>query len=173
MGGHLFFSHYSFLGLNPQKISDSYADYWTQNRNHTLINRAYCIDNPNNYLHYGANCWGLTASYSVSGYEAHSPTHDKGVIAPTAAISSIPYTPNESLDAIRHFYYEHPNLWGEAGFYDAFSVSENWVSDGYLAIDQGPIIIMIENYRSRLIWDLFMQIEEVQQGLSLLGFDWN
>jgi len=170
MGGPLFFAHYSFLGLNPNIIYDEYADYYIQNKNHTLINRAYCIDNPLEFPHYGENCWGLTASYSVGGYEAHSPTNDIGVISPTAAISSMPYTPKESMDALRHFFFEHPELWGEAGFYDAFSVSENWVSDGYLAIDQGPIIIMIENHRSSLLWNLFMSNEEIIDGLTRLGF---
>lgn len=170
LGGPLFFAHYSFLGLNPKNLRDQYANYWEQNRNHTLINRAYCIGNPKKYPHYSENCWGLTASYSVEGYSAHSPTNDRGVITPTAALSSMPYTPTESLMALRHFYYKHENLWGPCGPYDAFSVKDNWISDGYLAIDQGPIIVMIENYRTGLIWNLFMKNEEVQKGLGALGF---
>jgi len=120
-GGPLFFTHYSYLGMNPTNLQDAYANYWTQNVNHSLINRAYCIDNPQNYVGYSENCWGLTASDNNNGYSAHSPNNDLGVITPTAALSSIPYTPEESLAAMRHFYYQlGDRLWGEYGFYDAF-----------------------------------------------------
>lgn len=170
-GGPLFFAHYSFLGLDPRNLEDQYANYWTQNTNHTLINRAYSIENPKNYVGYGPNSWGLTASDNHQGYSAHSPDNDLGVITPTAAISSIPYTPEESLDAIRFFYYIlGDRLWGEYGFYDAFNFTEGWVASSYLAIDQGPIIVMIENYRTGLLWKLFMSAPEVQNGLDKLGF---
>lgn len=170
-GGPLFFAHYSFLGINPNNLADNYANYWVQNKNHTLINRAYCIDNPNNYVGYGNVCWGLTASDNHHGYSAHSPTNDLGVITPTAAIASLPYTPDESLEAIRFFYYTlGDRLWGEYGFYDAFNLTEGWTADSYLAIDQGPIVIMIENYRTGLIWDLLMSSREVQAGLTKLSF---
>ena len=171
MGGPLFFSHYSFLGLDPRNLSDRYANYWEQNVNHSLINRQYCIENPNKFKGYGANCWGLTASDDHQFYGAHSPTNDLGVITPTAAISSIPYTPEESMQAIRHFYYGlGDRLWGDYGFYDAFNQSKKWWADSYLAIDQGPIVVMIENYRSGLLWDLFMSAPEVGEGLHKLGF---
>jgi hypothetical protein len=171
LGGPLFFSHYSFLGLDPRTLEDQYANYWEQNKNHTLINRQYCIENPNSFLGYGADCWGLTASDNHQFYSAHSPTNDLGVITPTAAISSIPYTPEYSIRAIRHFYYElGEDLWGEYGFYDSFNMTEEWWADSYLAIDQGPIVVMIENYRTGLLWDLFMSAPEIAQGLSKLGF---
>ena len=171
LGGPLFFSHYSFLGLDPRNLSDRYANYWEQNVNHSLINRQYCIENPNNFEGYGADCWGLTASDNHQFYGAHSPTNDLGVITPTAAVSSIPYTPEQSLQAIRHFYYElGDRLWGDYGFYDAFNQSQKWWTDSYLAIDQGPIVIMIENYRTGLLWDLFMSAPEVGEGLQKLGF---
>ncbi len=171
LGGPLFFSHYSFLGLDPRNLEDQYANYWEQNVNHTLINRQYCIENPNNYKGYSADCWGLTASDNHKGYSAHSPTNDMGVITPTAAISSIPYTPEYSLEAIRHFYYElGDDLWGEYGFYDSFNLPENWWADSYLAIDQGPIVVMIENYKTGLLWDLFMSAPEIAPGLEKLGF---
>ncbi|WP_010424673.1 glucoamylase family protein [Anaerophaga thermohalophila] len=170
-GGPLFFAHYTFMGIDPRNLSDQYADYWEQNRNHTLINRAHCIANPNNYVGYSGECWGLTASDNHKGYSAHSPTNDLGVITPTAAISSIPYTPEESMAAIRFFYYQlGDRLWGEYGFYDAFNVTEEWTADSYLAIDQGPVIVMIENYRTGLIWNLLMSCPEVRAGLSKLGF---
>lgn len=171
MGGPLFFSHYTFLGLDPRNLSDAYANYWEQNVNHTLINRQYCIENPKGFEGYGEHCWGLTASDNHEFYSAHSPTHDLGVITPTAAISSIPYTPEYSLQAIRHFYYElGDKLWGEYGFHDAFNQTEKWWADSYLAIDQGPIVVMIENYRTGLLWDLFMSAPEVARGLDKLGF---
>jgi hypothetical protein len=172
-GGPLFYSHYSFLGLDPRNLKDSYANYWEQHVNHTLINRAYCIENPNGYQGYGKNCWGLTASDNHLGYSAHSPRNDLGVISPTAAISSIPYTPEHSIKAIRHFYYEYrDSLWGIYGFFDAFNPSENWWADTYLAIDQGPMVIMIENYRTGLLWDLFMSAPEIHTGLRKLGFEY-
>ena len=171
LGGPLFFSHYSFLGLDPRQLEDQYANYWTQNINHTRINRAYCIDNPLDHVGYSADCWGLTASDSPGGYSAHSPANDLGVITPTAAISSFPYTPVESMEATRHFYYLlGDRLWGEYGFYDAFILTENWTADSYLAIDQGPIIIMIENHRTGLLWELFMDNNEIVTGLEKLGF---
>jgi hypothetical protein len=170
-GGPLFFTHYSFLGLDPENLKDNYADYWEQNVNHTLINRAYCVDNPKNYVGYSSVSWGLTASDNQTGYSAHSPTNDLGVITPTAAVSALPYIPEESMDAIRYFYYIlGDKLWGEYGFYDAFNVTEQWWANSYLAIDQGPIICMVENYRSGLLWKLFMSCPEVQSGLDQLGF---
>ena len=172
-GGPLFFAHYSFIGLDPRNLSDQYANYWEQNRAHSLIHYKYAIDNPKNFEGYGENSWGFTASDSYEGYSAHSPTNDLSVITPTAALSSFPYTPEESMKALRYFYEEIGNeLWGPYGFYDAFSEEENWVADGYLAIDQGPIISMIENHRTGLLWDLFMADEEVQQGLNRLNFNY-
>ena len=171
-GGPLFFSHYSFIGLNPTNLSDQYTNYFDQNRSHSLINYMHCVVNPNGYDGYNQNSWGITASTNYDGYSAHSPTNDLGVIAPTAALSSFPYTPLESKRALEHFYYNlNSNLWGEYGFYDAFSVHYNWVSELYLAIDQGPIILMIENYRTQLLWNLFMQDQDIINGLNNLGFN--
>lgn len=168
-GGPLFFTHYSYLGLDPRKLNDGYANYWEQNVNHTLINRAYCIANPGKYLGYSKDCWGLTASDNNGGYSAHSPTNDRGVISPTAALSSFPYTPKESMDALHFFYYTlGDKLWGQYGFYDAFNLGEGWVASSFLAIDQGPIICMIENHRSGLLWDLFMSAPEIKAGLQKL-----
>jgi hypothetical protein len=171
-GGPLFFAHYSFLGLDPRGLSDAYcSDYFLQNKNHTLINHKYCIRNPKQFVAYSEESWGLTASDNHNGYSAHSPTNDLGVITPTAALSSFPYTPEESMKALKFFYYTYGDrLWGTYGFYDAFNVTQGWRADSFLAIDQGPIIIMIENYRTGLLWDLFMSAPEVQDGLTQLGF---
>jgi hypothetical protein len=170
-GGPMFFAHYSFLGLNPKNLRDTYASYWTQNVNHTLINMNYCIQNPLNYRGYSADCWGLTASDGDQGYSAHSPTNDRGVITPTAALSSMPYTPVESMKALHFFYYKLGDLiWSEHGFHDAFNLTTGWFDKRYLAIDQGPIIVMIENHRTGLLWDIFMSCPEIQAGLTKLGF---
>ncbi len=170
-GGPLFFSQYSFLGLDPRGLKDRYADYWEQNHNHTLINHAYCLDNPKKFKGYGENCWGLTASDTYNGYAAHSPTEDLGTISPTAALSAFPYTPEYSMKALKHFYNDFGDkIWSEYGFTDAFNETKQWVAASHLAIDQGPIIVMIENYRSGLLWNLFMSITEVQNGLKKLGF---
>lgn len=171
-GGPLFWSHYSFLGLDPRGLKDRYADYFEQNKNHTLINRAYCIENPKHYKGYGENNWGLTASDSWQGYAAHSPTEDLGVISPTAALSAFPYTPEYSMKALKHFYFDlGDKIWSEYGFVDGFSEEHNWYAKSHLGIDQGPIICMIENYRSGLLWKLFMSSPDVKKGLDKLGFE--
>ena len=172
-GGPLFWSHYSFLGLDPRNLVDKYADYMEHNTNHALINWNWCVENPKNFKGYNKDCWGLTASYSVNGYSAHAPgeNSDLGVISPTAAISSIPYTPEQSLDAMRYFYDTYgKKLFGQYGFYDAFSEQDEWFPQRYLAIDQGPEVVMIENYRTGLLWKLFMGCPEIQEGLAKLGF---
>lgn len=171
-GGPLFFAHYSFLGLDPRGLSDRYADYWSQNRAHALINRAHCIANPHKFAGYGPNCWGLTACDGDRGYNAFAPDNDHGVIAPTAALASMPYTPAESMAALRHFHDDMgERLWRDRGFADAFNDSAGWVADSHLAIDQGPIVAMIENHRSGLLWRLFMSCAEVGTGLQRLGFE--
>lgn len=170
-GGPLFFSHYSFLGINPNGLTDIYANYATQTKNHTLINYTYCKTNPHNYFGYSDSVWGLTASDIENGYNASSPTSDFSFIAPTAALSSFPYTPTESMQALKFYYYVlGDKIWKEYGFVDAFSIHNLWFADSFLAIDQGPIIVMIENYRSGLLWDLFTSCPEVKAGMQALGF---
>ena len=170
-GGPLFWAHYSYLGMDPHGLVDRYANYWKENKDQTLINREWCIKNPKGYKGYGKDLWGLTASYSISGYVAHKPGHDLGVISPTAALSSFPYTPDYSMDVLENLYYNYGDkTFGPYGFFDALSVDKNWYPKKYLAIDQGPIVDMIENYRSGMLWDLFMSSPEVQKGLKKLGF---
>ena len=172
-GGPLFFTHYSFLGLDPRGLKDAWcASYWDQNVAHARINHAYCVANPGKHAGYSDACWGLTASDIPNGYTASSPTNDRGVIAPTAALASFPYVPEESLKALEHFYYVlGDKLWGEYGFYDAFCLDKGWFASSYIAIDQGPIVVMIENYRTGLLWDLFMKDTDVSGGLAKLGFE--
>lgn len=168
--GPLFWAHYSYLGLNPNGLTDQYGDYWKLNKNHALIQYRYAVDNPNNYKGYGENLWGLTSSYSMKGYAGHQPDRDLGVISPTAALSSMPYTPEESKRFLHYLYEEQDSLVGKYGPYDAFSLEKNWHLPRYLAIDQGPIPVMIENYRSGLLWNLFMKNDDVKLGLKKLGF---
>jgi hypothetical protein len=171
-GGPLFLAHYSFLGLDPRGLKDQYADYWRQNVAHVLINREHCVRNPHGFKGYGPDCWGLTASDDHLGYHGHAPDRDLGVISPTAALASFPYAPEHCMRALRHFYHQlGDRIWGEYGFVDAFSETNDWYATSYLAIDQGPIVVMIENYRTGLLWNLLMSCPEIQAGLRCLGFE--
>ncbi len=169
--GPLFWAHYSYLGLDPRGLVDTYGEYMTLNQSHAKVHYDYCVENPEGFEGYGENCWGLTSSYSMKGYAGHRPGRDLGVISPTAALSSIPYTPKESMQMIQWLYQpERDSLIGKYGPYDAFSLENDWYLPRYLAIDQGPIPVMIENYRTGLLWNLFMSAPEVKQGLDKLGF---
>lgn len=172
-GGPLFWAHYSYLGLDPRGLKDRYADYELETRNQALINYQWCVNNPHDFKGYGPNSWGLTSSYSVKGYGGHAPDlqKDVGVIAPTAALSSFPYVPEQARAAMRHWYEQlGDRLYGPYGFYDAFSESEDWFLPRYLAIDQGPIVVMMENHRSQMLWKLLMSCPEIQAGLKKLDF---
>jgi len=171
-GGPLFFTHLPFLGLDPRGLKDRYADYWQQNVRHSLINYEHCVRNPNAFKGYGPDCWGITASDGEHGYAPHAPNLDRGVIAPTAALSSFPYTPEQSMRALRHFYFNlGDRIWRKYGFVDAFNETTDWYAPQHLAVDQGPIIVMMENYRTGLLWRLFMSCPEIQHGLDVLGFE--
>lgn len=168
--GPLFWAHYSYLGLNPKGLTDQFGDYWKLTQNHAKIHYKYAIDNPKNYKGYGKDIWGFTSSYSVKGYAGHRPGDDLGVVSPTAALSSFPYTPKKSMQMLKNLYKNHDSLIGKYGPYDAFSFEHNWYLPRYLAIDQGPIPVMIENHRTGLFWKLFMKNSDVQTGLKKLGF---
>jgi len=170
-GGPLFFTHYTFCGVDPRGLKDQYADYWNLNVRHVRINYAHCVANPNRHKGYGPACWGLTASDDPDGYSPHAPDNDNGTISPTAALASLPYAPREVMGALRHFLtYHGEKVWGRYGFIDAFCEQRDWYAETYLAIDQGPIIVMMENHRTGLLWKLFMRVPEVQNGLRKLGF---
>ncbi|HLP03893.1 MAG TPA: glucoamylase family protein [Paludibacter sp.] len=178
-GGPLSFAHYSFLGLNPNGLTDGSTNYFEQNRKHALVQVAYATENPNKHEGLGPSCWGFTLSDDpVDGYSPHRPgtKEENGTISPTAAISSIVYTPTESLNALRNFYFvKGRKLFGKFGFYDAFNmdmVEGQQVVHSYRAIGQGPIAVMIENYRSGLLWSLFMKNADVKRGLTKLGFSY-
>lgn len=170
-GGPLFFAHYSFCGLDPRGLTDRYADYWQQNCSHARINYLHSVHNPHGHAGYSSDCWGLTASHGQKGYVVSSPGLDVGLIAPTAALSSFPYLPEESMRALRHFMtLPHRRIAGRFGFVDAFSLTSKWFARTYLAINQGPAIAMMENHRSGLLWNLFMSAPEIQMSLRNLGF---
>jgi hypothetical protein len=173
-GGPMFFAHYSYLAFDPRNKKDAFCNYFTRNRNHALIQQKYCTINPKGHQGYSAECWGLTSSDDpLTGYNSHDmwPVNDNGTIAPTAALADMPYTPEESMAALKYFYRtKGETLWGPYGFYDAFNQNQNWVSNSYLAIDQGPIVAMIENARTGLLWNYFMQNPEIQPALTAIGF---
>ena len=171
-GGPLFWIHYSHLGINPKGLTDQYANYWNEHVNTAKIHVAYAVSNPLQYENYSDKCWGLTASDDPYGYTAHQPvSNDNGTVSPTAALASMPYTPEESTRALKYFYRERgQDLFGRYGPYDAFNDQLNWVRKAYIGIDQGPIVVMIENHRTGLLWNNFMVDADVRAGLSKLGF---
>jgi hypothetical protein len=168
----MFFTHYTHLGFDPRDKNDNYCNYFENSRNIALIDHAYCSDNPKGFTGYSDLVWGLTASWNPWGYGAQAPgSPDNGTITPTAALSSMPYTPTESIATLKHFYHTYgSSVWGPFGFVDAFNLGENWFAPGYIAIDQGPIIVMIENYRTQLCWDLFMANPEIAPMLESIGW---
>ena len=172
-GGPLFFAHYSYLGFDPRGWKDACCNYFIRNQNHALIQWEYAKKNPEKHVGYGENSWGLTACDGPNGYSAHDiqPNNDDGTIAPTAALASMPYTPSQSMAALKYFYRNlGEKLWGNYGFYDSFNENLNWYAPSYLAIDQGPIVAMIENYRTGLFWNLFMKNPEIEPALQACGF---
>ncbi|NUQ82631.1 MAG: T9SS type A sorting domain-containing protein [Bacteroidetes bacterium] len=181
-GGPLFFAHYSFLGLDPRLMRDKYTKQysfsgkytWYDNlRATTLVHQQYGKNNPKKFAGYNETTWGWTASDNPWGYNAHEPqNNDNGTITPTAGLSSFPYTPVESMALLKNLYYTYGDrLYGVFGFRDAFNVKENWFAQSIIAIDQGPIIVMIENHRTQLLWNLFMKNPEIIPALKAMGFE--
>jgi hypothetical protein len=172
-GNPLFFAHYSYMGFDPRGIRDRFTDYFENNRNLALINRAYCIQNPEHHKGYGPDSWGLTASDGPSGYRAHAPDphNDTGTMTPTGALASFPYTPEASMAALKHFYRDlGDRLWGIYGPRDAFDLDHNWFAPIYMGLNQSPITVMVENYRTGLLWKLFMSNPEMKPTLERIGF---
>jgi exo beta-1,2-glucooligosaccharide sophorohydrolase (non-reducing end) len=169
-GSDLFFIHFSFLGFDPRGMRDAYTNYFANNRNIALINRAYCIENPRKFAGYGPNCWGRSAGIHSGGGRAW-PRDDNGTINCMAALSSMPYTPEESMAALKDFYRRlGPRAWGTYGFFDGFNESESWFEENYMALNQAPIVVMIENHRTGLLWKLFMKNPEIAPALQAIGF---
>jgi exo beta-1,2-glucooligosaccharide sophorohydrolase (non-reducing end) len=173
-GGPLFFTHYSYMGYDPHLITDKYTNYFKNNRNIALINYRYCLKNPNKYKGYGDSCWGLTACDGPVTYHASEPVNGRndGTIAPTGAVSSFPYTPVQSMKALKNYYYNYGKfLWGAYGFRDAFNLTQNWCSSIYMGLNQAPMVVMIENYRTGLLWKLFMSDKDIKNGLEKLKIE--
>jgi len=172
-GGPLFFTHYSYMGFDPHSLRDHYtSSYFENNRNIALINRAYCIENPRHFEGYGPNAWGLTASDGPGGYVAHAPdqANSTGTLTPTGALASFPYTPKESMEAFKHYYRDlGGTMWDIYGPRDAFNPGQNWISPIYMGLNQAPIVVMIENYRSGLVWKYFQSNPEIQQMLNRIA----
>jgi exo beta-1,2-glucooligosaccharide sophorohydrolase (non-reducing end) len=172
-GGPLFFTHYSYMGFDPRGIRDRFTDHFANNRHIAEINLAYCIHNPGHYAGYGEDFWGLTASDGAEGYMPHEPTRamDDGTMTFTGALSSFPYTPEASMRMFKHVYRDlGDKVWGVYGPRDAINLSQDWVSPIYMGLNQAPITVMIENYRTGLIWKLFMSNPEIKPMLQKIGF---
>jgi len=172
-GNPLFFAHYSYMGFDSRGIRDRFTDYFENNRNLALINRAYCIENPEHHKGYGPDSWGLTASDGPWGYVPHAPDprNDTGTMTPTGALASFPYIPEASMAALKHFYRDlGDRLWGIYGPRDAFNLDHNWFAPIYMGLNQMPITAMIENYRTGLLWRLFMSNPEMKPMLERIAF---
>lgn len=175
----LFGHQFSHCWIDFRNIQDDYMrkkgiDYFENSRRATYAAQAYCIDNPKNWKGYGEFVWGITPSDGPNGYAARGAPpaeNDDGTISPTAAGASIAFAPEICLPTLRHFYDTYRSqLWGAYGFRDAFNLQKNWWSTIVIGIDQGPIAIMIENYRSGKVWRTFMKNAAVQRGLHRAGF---
>ena len=172
-GGPLFFTHYSYMGFDPRGIHDQYTNYFENNRAIARINLAYCLANPGHHQGYGLDDWGITASDDPWGYTPHQAkeSDDNGTMTPTGALSSFPYLPEESMRALKHFYRDlGSTLWGIYGFRDAFNQDQDWVAPIYMGLNQAPITVMIENYRTGLVWRSFMKNPEIRPMLERAGF---
>jgi hypothetical protein len=169
-GGNLFFSQFSFLGFDPRGKRDRFTNYFRNNRNLALINRAYCTENPGRFAGYGPNCWGLSAGINSAG-GMPEPSADNGTICCSAALGEFPFTPTESMAVLKHFYRDlGPKTWGIYGFNDGFNESEEWFQPVWMGLNQAQIVVMIENHRSGLGWRLFMASQEIQRALDAIGF---
>lgn len=169
-GSDLFFTHFSYMGFDPRGRRDRYTNYFKNNRAIARINHAYCVENPRGFVGYGPDCWGLSVGIN-SGGGRPMPRYDNGTISVMAALASMPYTPEESLAALRHFYRRlGRKVYGIYGFHDGFNQTQNWFEEVYMALNQAPITVMIENHRTGLVWKHFMANPEIQPALEAIGF---
>jgi hypothetical protein len=149
-------------------------DYFQSSINATLANRQFCIDNSDQYQTYDQHVWGLTASDGPSGYQAYgappgNAIHD-GTVAPAAPAGSIVFTPELSLAALQTIRGRYGDqTWGRYGFSDAFNVDRDWWDQDVIGINLGITLLMIENYRSGLVWQVFERNESIQQALEMVG----
>lgn len=169
-GSDLFFTHFSFMGFDPRGLRDRYTNYFENNRAIALINQAYCAENPRGFKGYGEDTWGLSAGINTGGGRP-LPRDDNGTINVMASLASFPYTPKESMAALKHYYRDlGPRIWGIYGFHDGFNETQNWFEEAYMALNQAPIAVMIENHRTGLVWEQFMSNPEIRPALDAIGF---
>lgn len=178
--GSIFTYQYSHAFVDFQGLVDERGMDWYDNSvKATLAARQFCIDQQENFAAYGPDSWGLTACDTADGYNGllgappsgtdNRSHQSEGTIAPAGAIGSMPFTPEESTQALKH-YYSDPQLLGEYGLKDSYNLDRNWYASDYIGIDKGISLLMIANYESGFIWKLFMQNENVQNGMVNLGF---
>ncbi len=169
-GAELFFTHFSFFGFDPRGIRDRYTNYYENNRAIALISNAYSKANPRGHKGYGADTWGLSAGINNGGGRP-LPRDDNGTINVMASLASMPWTPEESMAALRHYYRDlGDRVWGIYGFHDGFNESQDWFEEVYMALNQAPIMVMIENHRTGLVWKHFMANPEIEPALDAIGF---
>lgn len=175
----LFGHQYSHCWIDFRNIQDTYMliqgiDYFENSRRATLAQREYCIDNPGNHIGYGPESWGLTAGDGPFGYSARGAPpaqNDDGTITPTAAAASIVFAPEVVIPTLQYWYDNFkPELWMEYGFRDGFNLNYAWWGPEVIGIDQGPILVMIENYLNESVWTRFMENPDIQAGLDAAGF---
>jgi hypothetical protein len=177
-------------GLVDKYMKEKGIDYFTNSCRATYVQRQYAIDNPKGWVGYDSLCWGVTASdgptdkynfddkvfLGYAGRGTSGPDYnyfDDGTIAPYGPLSSLPFAPEIVLPTIKSINEKYgQKLWGKYGYYDAFNPTAKWVNDDYIGIDQGPLLIMIENFRTGLVWNYMMKDPVIQKGLARLGFEY-
>jgi hypothetical protein len=179
----LFGHQYSHCWIDFRSINDAVMrprgfTYFENSRRATLAQRAYCAANPKAWVGYSDTLWGITACdsppgplYPYSARGAPPAQNDDGTIAPTAVGGSIAFAPEVCIPTLRSMYDTYRSqIWMKYGFRDAFNLTQNWWGPDVIGIDQGPIIIMIENYRTQRVWNRFMRNPDIQRGLERAGF---
>ena len=191
----LFGHQFSQAFIDYRGIADAYMkekgiDYFENSRRATLVQQKYAIDNPHGWVGYDSLCWGVTASdgptekynfddkkfLGYAGRGTSGPDYnyfDDGTIAPYGPLSSLPFAPMEVLSTIKSMNEKYGDkIWGKYGYYDSFNLTAKWVNDDFIGIDQGPMLIMIENFRTGLVWNYVMKDPIIQKGLNVLGYEY-
>jgi len=189
--GHQFSQVFiDFRGLADTYMKEKGIDYFENSRRATYVQRKYAMDNPKGWIGYDSLCWGVTAcdgppdKYNFAdkkflGYAGRGTSgpknnyFDDGTIAPYAALSSLPFAPEIVLPTIRSMNKKFGHsLWGKYGYYDSFNQTAKWIDDDFLGIDEGPMLLMIENFRTGLVWNYVMKDPIIQKGLNRLGYQY-
>ncbi|MEW5987922.1 MAG: glucoamylase family protein [Chloroflexota bacterium] len=178
-GGVLFAYQFSEAWLDTGRYLDpDGVDWFNNTRLATLANRQFCLDHASRFKTYHAQSWGVSAGDSPWGYNVSGSTpslhkpEPNGTVSIYGALSSLPFTPEPTLDMVHYLYQNHPQTWGPYGFFDSYNldVAPSWYSHLLYGIDKGCSMLMIENYLSRLIWDTYTNSPLIQKALAVLGF---